>query len=153
MADAIFPVIPTDIPAQAAETVGRSPAFAFDSTSSRRGAFQLVDGALVERTGREAVKQWFELMLRQKPGAIPIYRTDSSSQPGVDRTMLDRRMPDGWVQAEIERQVRETAAFCPAVRAVDSFVFTRLRRGLQVEFTAYLHTDETVEVSTYVDSE
>lgn len=153
MADAIFPVIPTDIPAQAAETVGRSPAFAFDSTSSRRGAFQLVDGALVERTGREAVKQWFELMLRQKPGAIPIYRTDSSSQPGVDRTMLDRRMPDGWVQAEIERQVRETAAFCPAVRAVDSFVFTRLRRGLQVEFTAHLHTDETVEVRANVDSE
>ena len=153
MADAIFPVIPTDIPAQAAETVGRSPAFAFDSTSSRRGAFQLVDGALVERTGKEAVRQWFELMLRQKPDAIPVYRTDSSSQPGVDRTMLDRRMPDGWVQAEIERQVRETAAFCPAVRAVDSFVFTRLRRGLQVEFTAYLHTDETVEVSTYVDSE
>lgn len=153
MADAIFPVIPTDIPAQAAETVGRSPAFAFDSTSSRRGAFQLVDGALVERTGKEAVRQWFELMLRQKPGAIPVYRTDSSSQPGIDRTMLDRRMPDGWVQAEIERQVRETAAFCPAVRAVDSFVFTRLRRGLQVEFTAYLHTDETVEVSTYVDSE
>ena len=153
MADAIFPVIPTDIPAQAAETVGRSPAFAFDSTSSRRGAFQLVDGALVERTGKEAVRQWFELMLRQKPGATPVYRTDSSSQPGVDRTMLDRRMPDGWVQAEIERQVRETAAFCPAVRAVDSFVFTRLRRGLQVEFTAYLHTDETVEVSTYVDSE
>lgn len=153
MADPIFPVIPADIPAQAGDTVGRSPAFAFDSPSSRRGAFQLVDGALVERTGREAVKQWFELMLRQKPGAIPIYRTDSSSQPGVDRTMLDRRMPEGWVQAEIERQVRETAAFCPAVRAVDSFVFTRLRRGLQVEFTAYLHTDETVEVSTYVDSE
>lgn len=153
MADAIFPVIPTDIPAQAAETVGRSPAFAFDSTSSRRGAFQLVDGALVERTGKEAVRQWFELMLRQKPGAISIYRTDSASQPGVDRTMLDRRMPDGWVQAEIERQVRETAAFCPAVRAVDSFVFTRLRRGLQVEFTAHLHTDEIVEVRAYVDSE
>lgn len=152
MADPIFPVIPTDIPAQDAETIGRAPAFVWNE-NGRGGAFQLVDGALVERTGREAVKQWFELMLRQKPGAIPIYRTDSSSQPGVDRTMLDRRMPEGWVQAEIERQVRETAAFCPAVRAVDSFVFTRLRRGLQVEFTAYLHTDETVEVSTYVDSE
>lgn len=152
MADPIFPVIPTDIPAQAAETIGRVPAFVWNE-NGRGGAFQLVDGALVERTGREAVKQWFELMLRQKPGAIPIYRTDSSSQPGVDRTMLDRRMPEGWVQAEIERQVRETAAFCPAARAVDSFVFTRLRRGLQVEFTAYLHTDETLEVSTYVDSE
>ena len=153
MADAIFPVIPTDIPAQAAETVGRSPAFAFDSTSSRRGAFQLVDGALVERTGKEAVRQWFELMLRQKPDAIPVYRVDGTTQPGVDRTMLDRHMPAGWVQAEIERQVRETAAYCPAVRTVDSFVFTRLRRGLQVAFTARLHTEETVEVSAYVGGE
>lgn len=152
MADPIFPVIPTDIPAQAAEAIGRAPAFVWNE-NGRGGAFQLVDGALVERTGREAVKQWFELMLRQKPGAIPIYRTDSSSQPGVDRMMLDRHMPEGWVRAEVERQVRETAAFCPAVRAVDSFVFTRLRRGLQVEFTAHLHTDETVEVRAYVDSE
>ena len=152
MAEAIFPVIPTDIPAQAAETIGRAPAFVW-AENGRGGAFQLVDGALVERTGREAVKQWFELMLRQKPGAIPIYRVDGTTQPGVNRTMLDRHMPAGWVQAEIERQVRETAAYCPAVRTVDSFVFTRLRRGLQVEFTARLHTDETVEVSVNVDGE
>ena len=153
MAEAIFPVIPADIPAQAGDTVGRSPAFAFDSPSSRRGAFQLVDGALQERTGKAAVQQWFELMLRQLPGAIPIYRVDGTTQPGVNRTMLDRHMPAGWVQAEIERQVRETAAYCPAVRTVDTFIFTRLRRGLQVEFTARLHTDETVEVSVNVDGE
>ena len=152
MAEAIFPVIPTDIPAQAAETIGRVPAFVW-AENGRGGAFQLVDGMLIERTGREAVRQWFELMLRQQPGAVPVYRTDSTSQPGVDRTMLTRHLPEGWVQAEIQRQVRETAAFCPAVRAVDSFVFTRLRRGLQVAFTAHLHTDETVEVTAYVDSE
>ena len=51
------------------------------------------------------------------------------------------------MQAEIERNVRKTAAFCPAVRTVDGFAFTRLRRGLQVAFTARLHTEETVEVS------
>ena len=152
MADAIFPVIPTDIPAQAAETIGRVPAFVWNE-NGRGGAFQLVDGALVERTGKEAVRQWFELMLRQKPDAIPVYRVDGTTRPGVDRTLLQQHMPEGWVRAEIERQVRETAAFCPAVRAVDSFVFTRLRRGLQVEFTAHLHTDETVEVRAYVDSE
>ena len=152
MADPIFPVIPTDIPAQAAETIGRAPAFVWNE-NGRGGAFQLVDGALVERTGREAVRQWFELMLRQKPDAIPVYRVDGTTRPGVDRTLLQRHMPEGWVRAEVERQVRETAAFCPAVRAVDSFVFTRLRRGLQAEFTAHLHTDETVEVRAYVDSE
>ena len=113
----------------------------------------LVDGALVERTGKAAVQQWFELMLRQLPGAIPIYRVDNTTQPGVDRTMMQTHLPEGWVRAEIERQIRETAAFCPAVRAVDTFIFTRLRRGLQVEFTAHLHTEETVEVRAYVDSE
>ena len=153
MPEAMFPVMPTDIPAQAGDTIGRVPAFDFDSTRSRRGAFQLVDGALEERTGAAAVQQWFELTLRQMPDAIPIYRVDSTQRIGVDRTMLTMHMPEGWVRAEIERQVRETASFCPAVRTVDSFVFTRLRRGLECAFTVRLHTDETVEVRAYVDSE
>ena len=150
MPESIFPVIPADMPVQAGERVGRVPAFDFDAPDSRTGAFRLVDGALTERRGREAVRQWFELMLRQTPGAIPIYRTDSTQQPGIDRMTADRRMPDGWVQAEVERQVRETAAFNPAVRTVDGFRFTRLRRGLQVAFTARLHTEETVEEVTHV---
>lgn len=152
MADAIFPVIPSDLPAQAAETVGRSPVFVFDGTG-RRGTFQTVDGALRECSGTAAVKQWFELMLRQKPGAVPVYRTGRGTQPGVDAALSDRRMPEGWVQAEVERQVRETAAFCPAVRTVDGFAFTRLRRGLQCAFTAHLHTQETVEVTVDVVGE
>lgn len=57
----IFPELPQDIPAQAAETVGRVPAFDAD-----RGRFLLRDGALLERSGVEAVKQWFELALRQQ---------------------------------------------------------------------------------------
>ena len=62
----MFPTVPGRIPVQAAEEIGRVPAF--DSGTSR---FLLVDGALVERTGREAVRQWFDLMLRQRlePGA------------------------------------------------------------------------------------
>lgn len=148
--EAIFPVIPSEIPKRAADTIGRVPAFRFDE-STRRGTFSVVDGALLERTGTEAVKQWFELMLRQKPGAIPIYRTDNTSQPGVDTTIMDRSFTPGFVYAEIERNVRETGAFCPAVRTVDSFEFTRLHRSLQVKFTARLHTDETVEVSVDVN--
>lgn len=42
----IFPELPQDIPAQAAETVGRVPAFDAD-----RGRFLLRDGALLERGG------------------------------------------------------------------------------------------------------
>ena len=148
MADALFSFSPTGVQGIPAAEVGRVPAFDFDERG--RGAFRLVDGALVERTGVEAVKQWFDLMLRQMPDAIPVYRTDASTTLGVDRTLLQTRAPLGFITAEIERQVRETAAFDPAVRAVDSFVFTRLRRGLQVEFTAHLRTGEQAEVTAYV---
>ena len=148
MADALFSFSPAGVQGIAAAEVGRVPAFDFDERG--RGAFRLVDGALVERMGVEAVKQWFDLMLRQLPDAIPVYRTDASTALGVDRTLLQTRAPLGFITAEIERQVRETAAFNPAVRAVDSFVFTRLRRGLQVEFRALLRTGEQTEVTAYV---
>lgn len=148
--EAIFPVIPSEMPKVSAETIGRVPEFLFDE-SGRSGRFSVIDGALVERTGTEAVKQWFELMLRQKPGAIPIYRMEDTSQPGVDTTLLERRLTQGFVYSEIERNVRETAAFCPAVRAVDSFQFERLHRSLRVRFTARLYTEETVEVSVNVN--
>lgn len=137
---------------QTAASIGRVPAYDWDA-DGRHGAFVTVDGALEERQGAAAVQQWFALMLRQSPGAIPIYRTEGTTQPGVDRSMMHRDLPEGWVQAEIERAVRETAAFCPAVRMVDDFRFTRLQKGLRVAFRAYLHTEETVEVTSVVADE
>ena len=103
---AMFPIIPEDIPAQTAEDIGRVPAF--DSTSCR---FLLQDGALVERSGQAAVRQWFDLMLRQQVDKIPIYRTEGQTKLGVDREMLGSKLPSGLITAEIERNVRETASF------------------------------------------
>lgn len=144
--------IPTARQSQTADSIGRAPAYDWDA-DGRHGAFVTIDGALAERQGAAAVRQWFALMLRQSPGAIPIYRISGTTQPGVDRSIMHRDLPEGFVQAEIERAVRETAAFCPAVRMVDDFRFTRLQNGLQVGFRAYLHTDETVEVIDFVTGE
>lgn len=128
------------------DTIGRVPAFSFEEKS-----FLLLDGGLVERKTVEAVKQWFELMLRQQPGKIPIYRTGKNVEPGVDRSLLKQNLPFGYLCAEIERQVRATATYCPAVQELDCFAFTRLKRGLQVAFTARLYSEEAVEVSVYVE--
>lgn len=145
MAD-MFPTIPEDVPAQAAEDIGRVPAF--DSGTNR---FLLVDGALVERTGREAVQQWFDLMLRQQPNRVPIYRTEEGAAGiGVDRQMIGSKLPSGLITAEIERNVRETASYCPAVRTIQDFSVTRRGRSCHVSFTAVLHNAETVEVSADV---
>ena len=141
----MFPVIPTDIPAQTAESIGRVPAF--DSASER---FLLLDGALVERSGRAAVQQWFDLMLRQQIDRVPIYTTDGETKLGIDRSLLGQHLPNGLAAAEIERNVRETASFCPAVRTIRDLTVTRRGRACHVEFTAVLYDGETVEVTTDV---
>lgn len=151
MAEAIFPDISEELPTQESETIGRSPEFIFNE-NGRFGEFQLTDGKLNERTGAKAVKQWFELMLRQQPGMIPIYRMQGSIKPGVDRSLLGKKVSPGFIYAEIQRNVEETATFCPAVRSVDSFEFARLRHGLEVYFTARLHNGESVEVRTNIGS-
>jgi len=133
----MFPLIPDNTPRQTGDSIGRVPAF--DSTSNR---FQLIDGALVERMGREAVQQWFDLMLRQQIDRVPIYRTDGETKLGIDREMLGSKLPSGLITAEIERNVRETASFC--------FTVTRRGRACHVEFTAELYTNETLEVSADV---
>ena len=137
-----FPMIPEAIPAQAAAEIGRVPAFDMEA---RR--FLLVDGTLVERTGQEAVRQWFELALRQQPDRVPIYRTSGEKRYGIDRGVLETKLPSGYAEAELERSVRETASFCPAVR---DLAISRQGRACLVEFTAVLHTGETVEVSVDV---
>ena len=142
----LFPQIPSEIPAQAGDSIGRVPAF--DSRSRR---FLLVDGALRERSGREAVQQWFDLMLRQQPGRVPIYATEEGAPGlGIDREMLGSKLPSGLITAEIERNVRETASNCPAVRAIRDLTVKRKGRSCHVEFTAELYTNETLEVSTDV---
>ena len=141
----MFPVIPTDVPAQTAESIGRVPAF--DSASER---FLLLDGALVERSGRAAVQQWFDLMLRQQIDRVPIYTTDGETKLGIDRSLLGQHLPNGLAAAEIERNIRETASYCPAVRTIRDLTVKRRGRACHVEFTAVLYNGETVEVTTDV---
>ena len=90
----MFPDIPTDVPAQTAESIGRVPAF--DSASER---FLLLDGALVERSGRAAVQQWFDLMLRQQIDRVPIYTTDGETKLGIDRSLLKK---DGILKKRLD---------------------------------------------------
>lgn len=141
----LFPVIPGDIPVQAATSIGRVPAF--DSGAS---SFLLRDGALVERSGTEAVKQWFALALRQQPDRVPIYQMEGQRRFGIDRKLISGKLPDGLVTAELERNVRETASFCPAVREIRNLTVTRQHRACHIEFTAVLYDDTSVEVMTDV---
>ena len=137
----MFPVTPEDIPRAAGTDIGRSPAF-----DGKTGRFLVVDGALVERTGVGAVRQWIDLMLRQQIGKVPIYQVEGQERIGIDRSMIGSRLPPGMVAAELERNIRETLSFCPAIRSVEEFSVTRRGRAYHVAFTAFLYDENTLEV-------
>lgn len=141
----LFPAVPTEIPAQAAETVGRVPAF--DSKTNR---FLTRDGALVERSGVEAVRQWIDLALHQQIDRVPIYRTEGEVKIGINRQLMGSKLPTGLAVAELERNVRETLSFCPAIRAVRDLTVRRAGRTCKAAFTAVLHDGQSLEVNTDV---
>ena len=98
----------------------------------------------------EAVRQWFELALRQQIDRIPIYRTQGAKKYGVPRDLIGGKLPQGLAAAELERGVRETASYNPAVREIRELRLSREGRTCVVEFTAVLHTGESVEVNVDV---
>lgn len=105
------------------------------------------DGELKEQliTGEAGIRQWFDLMLRQRPGLTPIYNYDSNP-PGIDIIKLYDH-PYHIMTAEIQRHIENTAAYNPAVRSVDSFTFSKAGRRLTVEFAVHLRSGSEVEIT------
>lgn len=110
-------------------------------------SFKYENGELVVDliSGKESVKQWFDLMLRQRPGLTPIYNFETSP-PGIDIIKL-YDLPRHLMTAEIQRQIVNTARYCVAVDYVGNFKFTQIGRELKVEFTASLVGGEEVRIT------
>lgn len=140
-----FPVIPEDMPGQAAQDIGRTLVFDF-----ARNAFVLTDGKIAECSGTEAVKQWIMLVLRQVPDKTPIYRIEGQKKIGIDRSVLGMRAPNGFAASEIERTVRDTLSFCPAIAQIGTVTVSRSGRSYLVTVSVYLHSGENVEVTDNV---
>lgn len=128
------------------EDTGNGMSLGFDYTESR---FLLIDGKNKTVEGVEAVKQWVELFLRTRPG---VYRVYDNTGFGVDtRALINRRrLPEGFVRSEFERQVKGGIQLNPYVDYVDQFNYERNGRQLIVSFIVHLKNGESTEVTTNV---
>lgn len=108
---------------------------------------KITDEGLSEEivNGKAAVKQWLDLMLRQRPGLVAVYDYDDASV-GVDRLAVNN-LPKAVMLAEIQRGIVETAKLCPCITSIDGFSFNRSRRTLYFEFTVHLYDGEEVTMS------
>lgn len=108
---------------------------------------RITDEGLTEEivNDEDAVRQWLDLMLRQRPGLVPVYDFDDASV-GVDRLAVNN-LPKAVMLAEIQRGIVETAKLCPCITSVDGFSFNRGRRSLYFEFTVHIYNGDEVTMS------
>lgn len=110
--------------------------------------FNIVDGALAECTGVEAVKQWVELLIRTNPGKYAIY--DENFGVSTDELIGYKSIPLGFIYSELKREIQEGLAKNPAIDSIDNYSATRENGALTISFTVYLKDGASGEVRVNV---
>jgi len=109
----------------------------FDWTSD---TYDMTEGSPTEVTGLEAVKAWLELVVRTRRGRYAIYPADFGTS-ALD--LIGRKLPRGYALAELQRELEESAAYCPTIEDVTGVEYD----GRAVVCTVTLD-DDTTEVIT-----
>lgn len=115
----------------AQEAVG--VAFPFDW---EQDAYPMEAGSPAEVTGVEAVKTWFQLVLRTRRGRYAIYPADFGCST-LD--LIGKKMPRGYRLSELRRELAESAVYCPVIRDISTLVYN----GTAIECTVTLDMDGT----------
>lgn len=102
--------------------------------------YEMERGSPKEVTGVEAVKAWLELVLRTAQGRYAIWPADFGASL---YNLMGRKLPRGAVLSELQRQLQESAAYCPTIQEVGQVVWD----GTAVTCTITLE-DQTTEVIT-----
>ena len=125
--------------AEQSSNIGRS--FLFDFST---GQHKIVDGAVAECDELTAIKQWLELMVRTTLDKYQVYQNTAFGHSA--ETFIGRRtLPKGFVASELEREISESCALCPAIERAGNFEITRTTRGMTIAFTAYLANGDLLE--------
>lgn len=100
-------------------------------------------GSPLEVTGTGALKDWINLVLRTNRGKYPIYPMDFGAPA---QELVGRKYPKGYKLSELKRKFSESAAYCPAIRKVDTMTYD----GEEIHSNITLVTDqgESKEVIT-----
>lgn len=115
------------------ETSKGGKSFSFDFSS---GDFNVIDGKLIEINNLDALKMWIDKVLKTDKFKFRIY--DSTDYGITDlKELITSDYPLPFIQAEIEREVKETLLKNSNIKSVQNFEFERNKRLLTVRFNCY----------------
>lgn len=103
--------------------------FQFDFTV---GEFVQKDGGVSAVQELEGLKVWVEKVLRTEKNKFPIY----DANYGVSLLeLMNSGYPQGFLEAEIKREITESLLRNEEIKSVESFSFSREKRRLVCCFT------------------
>lgn len=102
--------IPDDITQD--PVIKRSFDFNFDNKK-----FSVIDGRVIEIESIEAVKQWIKLFLKTALDEVPVYQNEKFGTT-VKNLIGWKRLNNGFVESELEREVSEGFKLNPAIEKV-----------------------------------
>jgi len=79
--------------------------------------FTVVDGRVLEIKSVEAVKQWIKLFLKTALDKVPVYQNEKFGTT-VKNLIGWKRLNNGFVESELEREVSEGFKLNPAIEKV-----------------------------------
>ena len=112
----------------------RGKSFLFDF---EKGDFATIDGRLITVDKLDALKVWIEKILKTEKFKFKVYENGEQDQYGA--TLLEfvnSGYPIGFMQSEIEREVRNALAKNNEIIGLHSFSFLKDKRTFVCEFVA-----------------
>lgn len=129
----IFPDYVVDIGADSEEQAARrGKTLEFDFSA---GDFVTKDGRLQSVEGEDALRVRIEKCIRTEADKYQIYLQDGTPYGVKTFDLTNRKLPQAFLFAEIEREVTEALLRDSDVTGVYGFEFDREGRTLSVEFT------------------
>ena len=116
----------------------------------KKNDFVTENGRIITATGRKAVECWLEKLIRTKKFHFKIYENNNKDDV-VDyavtiMSLLGGVYPPGYVEAEIEREIREAAVKNPYIDDLVSWSFEREGSSLIINFTVLINGGESFEM-------
>lgn len=143
MKNELFNITPE--PAQDA-TIRRSFDFDFDSKQ-----YSVVDGRVIEIESIEAVKQWIKLFLKTALNKVPVYQGKKFGT-SIKNVIGWKRLENGFVESELEREVKEGFLLNPAIQKVTAVDVQKKNAEITIYISVMLKDGSALEVTVPVVS-
>lgn len=111
--------------------------------------FVVTDGKPSEIMTIDAVKQWIALFINTMINGAEIYEGTKFGH-SLRKLKGYKKIGNGYIESEVEREVREGLLLCPAIEKVVYFNLQKDGKFLIMYIRAQLYSGETIEVSQNV---